>query len=111
MTKQRELVHRILCEYGHLTAEQIFTFAKQEMPEIAFATIYNNLKRLCDAGIIRRVRVSEGADFYDRIFFAVFSHLNLLLFSKSNFQVTILPLCNFLFINRIVFIFALSKRK
>ena len=66
MTKQRELVHKILYEYGHLTAEQIFTLAKQEMPEIAFATIYNNLKRLCDAGIIRRVRVGEGADFYDR---------------------------------------------
>lgn len=65
MTKQRELVHKILCEHGHLTAEQIFVLAKQELPEIAFATIYNNLKRLCDDGIIRRVHVGDGADFYD----------------------------------------------
>lgn len=66
MTRQRELVYRILCEHGHLTAEQLFGFAKIEMPEIAFATIYNNLNRLCDDNVIRRVHVADGADFYDR---------------------------------------------
>ncbi len=66
MTKQRELVYRVLCEHGHLTAEQLFGLAKKEMPDIAFATIYNNLKKLCDDKLIRRVYVADGADFYDR---------------------------------------------
>lgn len=66
MTKQRVLIYRLLCDYGHLTAEQLFGLAKEEMPEIAFATIYNNLKKLCDERLIRRIHVGEGADFYDK---------------------------------------------
>ena len=67
MTKQRELVLRIIRNSkDHLTAEQIFFAAKSEMPSIVLATVYNNLKALCDAGEIRRITLDGAADRYDK---------------------------------------------
>lgn len=67
MTSKRTAILRILQESeGHLTAEDIFLLARKEYPGIVLATVYNNLHALTEAGLIRRVRTEEGADFYDR---------------------------------------------
>ena len=67
MTAQRKLIFDIInnsCE--HLTAEKIYLTAKKIMPGIAMATVYNSLKYLVDNKYIRKVGVSNGADFYDK---------------------------------------------
>lgn len=67
MTRQRKLVLSIIKNSDdHLTAEETFKLAKRQMPSIVFATIYNNLNALTELGLIRRVKVSNGADCYDR---------------------------------------------
>ncbi len=67
MTVQRKLILKIINESPyHLNAEQIYSMAAKEMPGIALATIYNNLKHLSDHGFIRKIGVADGADFYDK---------------------------------------------
>lgn len=67
MTRQRELILRIIQSSGrHLTAEQIFLEAKQELPSIAVGTVYNNLNALCAEGTITRVQISRQPDRFDR---------------------------------------------
>lgn len=67
MTAKRAAILRILREsHGHLRADEIYTEVKKEFPGIVLATVYNNLHALCEAGLVRRIRTEEGADFYDR---------------------------------------------
>ena len=55
-TPQRERVYDILLETrDHPTAEQVFLRAKQTMPEISFATVYNSLSVLVECGLVRQV--------------------------------------------------------
>lgn len=67
MTKQRRIILKIIQESDrHLTAEDIYGMAKQRMPSVAMATIYNNLKTLTEQGVIRRLRFTGMPDHYDR---------------------------------------------
>ena len=51
MTSKRAAILQILRESeGHLTAEEIFARAKTRFPGMAFATVYNNLHALEEAG-------------------------------------------------------------
>lgn len=68
MTKQQQLIMDIIYgSYRHLSAEQIFTAAKEQMPHIAFGTIYRNLSSMVSENMIRRIPMGEGEpDRYDR---------------------------------------------
>ena len=67
MTVQRKLIMKVIDESElHLNAEQIYMLAREEMPGIAVATVYNNLKYLSDNGFIRKIGMADGADFYDK---------------------------------------------
>ena len=68
MTRYEQEIYRIirLCA-EHLTVEQIFGRMKETHPGIALATIYNNVNRLWEAGLIRRVSIEGMPDRYDRI--------------------------------------------
>lgn len=39
----------------HLTATEVFARARKKMPGISFATVYNSLRYLKDAGLIREI--------------------------------------------------------
>ena len=55
-TRQREQVYGIIMgERDHPTAEEIFDRAKQDMPTISLATVYNCLDTLVDCGLVRQV--------------------------------------------------------
>ncbi|MCD8159660.1 MAG: transcriptional repressor [Clostridiales bacterium] len=51
---------------GHPTAEQLYLQVKEVQPAIAMATVYNNLAALVQDGQIRRVRIPDQADRYDK---------------------------------------------
>ena len=66
MTKQRALVLDIIrAERTHYTADEIFARAKERLPGISRATVYNNLHALEDEKIIRRISGEGGPDRYD----------------------------------------------
>lgn len=52
------------CE--HMTAEQIFFALKKTEPKVVLATVYNNLKTLCNGHMIRRISMEGSADRYDK---------------------------------------------
>ena len=49
----------------HHTADEIFTLAKEKLPGISRATVYNNLKTLESAKLIRRITGDALSDRYD----------------------------------------------
>ena len=60
MTKYEKAVYDIVSRsMEHLTVEQIFRRARDSYPRVALATIYNNVNKLWEAGLIRRVSL-EG---------------------------------------------------
>lgn len=68
MTKYEKSIHDLISgSSSHLTAEQVYQALKAEYPQVVLATVYNNLNKLCDAGLIRRVSVEDSPDRYDRI--------------------------------------------
>lgn len=66
LTRQREVVLRVIRdEPEHLTAGEIFDKAKQLLPTISFATVYNSLRYLMNAGHIAEISFGNGASRFD----------------------------------------------
>ena len=69
MTKQRALIFEILrSDKCHHTAEEIFERAKEILPDISRATVYNNLHALERDHLIRRITGEDSSDRYDSSF-------------------------------------------
>jgi len=68
LTKQREVVLGVILDsHDHLTANEVFSAAKNRLPSISFATVYNSLRFLKDAGHITEIQFGNGASRFDRI--------------------------------------------
>ena len=67
LTPQRQAVLRVVAESAeHLTANEIFEAARKSLPSISFATVYNSLKYLREAGLVREINFGKGSSRYDR---------------------------------------------
>ena len=67
MTKQRAVILEVIrSDMCHHTAEEIFKLAKQKLPTISLATVYNNLHALEEEEIIRKISGDGGSDRYDK---------------------------------------------
>ncbi|HEY0050203.1 MAG TPA: transcriptional repressor [Pyrinomonadaceae bacterium] len=66
LTRQREVVLQVIRDAEeHLTANEVFDKAKQLLPSISFATVYNSLRYLKDAGHIAEISFGNGASRFD----------------------------------------------
>lgn len=64
-TAQRHHVYDVLLQtLDHPTAEEVFIRAKQTIPEISIATVYNCLDALVKCNLVRQVNVDRGATRY-----------------------------------------------
>lgn len=62
LTPQRRHVYGILLEQrDHPTANEVFLRAKQAMPDISMATVYNCLDALVECGLVRQVNLDRSA--------------------------------------------------
>jgi len=67
LTRQREAVLRVIRDSGeHMTANEIFEAARDVLPTISFATVYNSLKYLKEAELVREISFGNAASRYDR---------------------------------------------
>lgn len=67
LTPQRAAILRAIDRADrHLTAPEVYDRVRGELPEIAYATIYNGLAYLRDHGFIQEVHLHEGPALYDR---------------------------------------------
>lgn len=68
MTKYEKQIYDIVnVSRKHMTAEQVYEELQKIYPAVARATVYNNLNKLCDVKLIRRVSLEDSPDRYDRI--------------------------------------------
>ena len=68
MTKYEKAIYNLInISSEHLTANLIFERLKADYPNMVLATVYNNLNKLWEDGMIRRVSVEGMPDRYDRI--------------------------------------------
>ncbi|MCI5927442.1 MAG: transcriptional repressor [Pseudoflavonifractor capillosus] len=68
MTKYAKRILEIISSSrSHMTAEQVFKALRQSCPKVALATVYNNLNRLWEEDLIRKISVEGMPDRYDRI--------------------------------------------
>ena len=68
MTRYQKKIYGIVSQSrNHMTAEQVFDALRQIYPKVVLATVYNNLNKLWDEGMIRKVSVEGAPDRYDRI--------------------------------------------
>src|ERR1700761_3907697 len=64
-TPQREHVYNVLLQKrDHPTSEDVFIRAKQGMPDISMATVYNCLDALVTCGLVRHVNLERSATRY-----------------------------------------------
>lgn len=67
LTKRRETILQVIRgAEDHLTATEVFDAARQLLPGISFATVYNSLNYLKKEGLIGEVRFGADASLYDR---------------------------------------------
>ena len=65
MTRQRQEIYRILLEQrDHPTANEVFMRAKDRLPNISLATVYNCLDALVQHGVIRQVHFERESSRY-----------------------------------------------
>jgi Fe2+ or Zn2+ uptake regulation protein len=50
---------------GHLNASEIWERARALEPRISFATVYNAVHYLCEAGLLLEIPFGDGASLYD----------------------------------------------
>lgn len=68
LTKQRKVVLQVIHEAkDHLTANDVFANARDLLPGISFATVYNSLRYLKDEGHIAEKSFGNGASRFDRM--------------------------------------------
>ena len=66
MTKQRAVILEVIrSDMCHHTADEIFKLAKERLPGISRATVYNNLKVLEAEKLIRKITGDGLSDRYD----------------------------------------------
>ena len=64
-TSQRQVVYSVMLDVrDHPTAETVFLRAKQAMPEISMATVYNCLDTLVRCGLVAQVNLHRAATRY-----------------------------------------------
>lgn len=65
-SKQRDALYALLCSVKtHPTAEWLYTELKKEYPNISLATVYRNLRLLCETGKAITITVGDGTEHYD----------------------------------------------
>ena len=68
MTKYEKAIYDIVnTSHEHLTVNQIFKKLQEVYPKVVPATVYNNLNKLWESGLIRKVSIEGMPDQYDTI--------------------------------------------
>ena len=63
ITPQRRVIVRVLLDDGaHLTADQVLRRARQELPDLSPATVYNTLHELAELGLVQELDLGLGLD-------------------------------------------------
>lgn len=67
LTRQRQLLATLLFDgqHKHVTAEQLHDAAGRHRVPVSLATVYNTLNQFTEAGLLRKVVVSQDSVYFD----------------------------------------------
>jgi Fur family transcriptional regulator, stress-responsive regulator len=66
LTAQRRVIAEVMTgEHVHLAADEVFERAREVLPEVSLATVYNTLKELVDMGELVELAHADGRKRYD----------------------------------------------
>jgi len=66
LTPQRRVIAEVMAgDHVHLTAEEVLARARERLPEVSLATVYNTLNELVSMGEVQRVDAGGGPTRYD----------------------------------------------
>ena len=66
LTPQRRAIIRVLLDDGtHVTADHVYTQARDVMPDLSPATVYNTLHELAEMGMLMELDLGLGERRYD----------------------------------------------
>ncbi|MDD3238471.1 MAG: Fur family transcriptional regulator [Candidatus Gastranaerophilales bacterium] len=75
-SKQRELILETLTQnVVHPSADYIYNILKKTYPNISLATVYRNLNKLAELGVIKKIEGLEASDHFDH---NTFEHYHLI---------------------------------
>jgi Fur family ferric uptake transcriptional regulator/Fur family peroxide stress response transcriptional regulator len=63
--QRRAVLVAVRDSHDHLSASEIWERARALHPRISFATVYNAVRYLCDAGLLQHIPFGDGASLYD----------------------------------------------
>lgn len=67
-TIQRTVVYETVNNLkNHATADEIYSVINKEHPSISKGTVYRNLQRLCEEGLIKKRQIPGESDRFDHI--------------------------------------------
>jgi Fur family transcriptional regulator, peroxide stress response regulator len=67
LTRQRDAILQAIREGDqHPTANEIFQAARLRLPTISYATVYNSLRFLKEAGLVHEIKFGDSASRYDK---------------------------------------------
>ncbi len=67
VTRERELLLRIIGQNAHLDAEEIYRIAQRDRPQIGLATVYRTLTLLKELGLIRMLDFGENHGHFELV--------------------------------------------
>ena len=66
-TRQLEAIkHFAECSKSHPTAEDVYREIVKTIPDISLRTVYRNLNKLSEEGLLRKIQVPNAPDRFDR---------------------------------------------
>lgn len=65
VTPQRIAILKEIQKMGHPTIEEVYESILKEYPSISLATIYKNIASLCEAGLLKEVKVNMQKQRYE----------------------------------------------
>src|SRR4051812_29026218 len=61
-THQREVIFSVITAHpGHYSPEQVYAQVRKRLPNVSLATVYKNLNKFVELGLLRQVHSSSGA--------------------------------------------------
>ena len=65
-TRQKDVILRALDEHRvHPTADELYKYIHKEHSEIGLATVYRNLNKLAEQGIVKKIIGLDGSSHFD----------------------------------------------
>lgn len=67
-TKQKNLVLEVINNsYNHLSANEVYNACRNIISNISLGTVYRNLNYLVESNLIKRIKMNDNIDRYDRL--------------------------------------------